>query len=164
ARAVHVTEHGACAFRRNVRIVAAALGRDGHAIRGPVVAGMIETVAECAAIGIRTRHHVVLILHALLAGARNLFAGLIECGGALDVITVTLLVAMKIGHVGSDQLSLRVVPRTIADAPAGVDRWRIAACLLAQIRMPSAVAAPRSLGCVLTNLIGAREAAEIAGA
>jgi len=68
-----------------------------HAVRGPVVAGVIDTVRECPALGVRTSQDVVLI-----AGRRrspytwNLVAFDIEGGRVLDIVAVALLVAMQI--------------------------------------------------------------------
>src|SRR2546430_10446297 len=59
--AVRVAEHGARTLRREVRVRL----RQRHAIRGPVVAGVIETVGERPALGVRTGQSVVLILRAL---------------------------------------------------------------------------------------------------
>src|SRR6266550_7463494 len=50
ARAVRMAELGARALCREVRVRL----RQGEAIRGPVVAGVIETVGVCPALGIRT--------------------------------------------------------------------------------------------------------------
>jgi hypothetical protein len=49
-RSVDVAEHGARAISWNVLV----LLRQRHAVRGPVVAGVIDTVRERPALGVRT--------------------------------------------------------------------------------------------------------------
>src|SRR5579872_6190078 len=70
ARPVAVAEHGARAIRRNIRV----LLREGHGVRGPVVAGVIVSVDECPAIGIRTGQDVVLIAAGRRSHTGNLVA------------------------------------------------------------------------------------------
>src|SRR6202023_3289627 len=85
---------------------------------------------------------------------------------ALDVVAVALLVAMQTGDVAGDQLALGVVPGPGADAIARVQTRRGATLFLAEIRMPCVIeVGPASGGRgVLANLVGAGDAAEIAGA
>src|SRR5262245_28454423 len=71
---------------------------------------------------------------------------------------------MQIGNIGRDQIALRVVPGSGPDAVARVDGWHIALLLLAQIGVPGAVAGTGGGSEILTNLIGAGEATEIARA
>jgi hypothetical protein len=85
-----VAEHGARAVCRNVLVPL----RQSQLLRGPVVAGVIRAIGERPAQGVRTSQDVMLI-------ARNLVAPCIERGGALDIVTVALLVAMQIGHVAA---------------------------------------------------------------
>jgi hypothetical protein len=95
-RSVDVAEHGARAIRRNVLV----LLRQCHAVRRPVVAGVIGTVRKRPALGARTSQDV-----ALIGGRRrgphawHLVTLDIKCGGTLDVVAVALLIVMQIGDV-----------------------------------------------------------------
>src|SRR5712671_2560541 len=162
ARPVAVAEHGACAIRRNVRV----LQREGHGVRGPVVAGVIDAVGERPTLGVRTGQDVMLVAAGRRPDAWNLVTLDIERSRALDVVAVALLVAMQIGDVARDQLALDVVPGAGADAIARIDTRLGTTLFLADIGVPSARGGlpAQRLGLVLTNLVGAGEPAKIARA
>src|ERR1700693_1657267 len=73
-----------------------------------------------------------------------------------------LIVAMEIGDAGCDDGALGVLPWTIADAVARINRIRAAARSCAEISAPSLVARAGSLRQRLTMGIRAGEPAEIA--
>jgi hypothetical protein len=165
ARPVGVAEHGArpvCRyFRRRV-----CRPRQGHAVRGPVVAGVIGAVGERPAGGVRASHCVVLVGARGPSSTGNLVPLGIEVGRLLDVVPVALLVAMQIGDIAGDQLALDVVPGAGADASARIDPRRVAALFLAEIGVPRfrGGGPAQRLGLGLAHLVGAREPAEIARA
>src|SRR5258705_11431460 len=99
------------------------------AVGGPIVAGRIEAAREGAAIGVRTRQHVVLVRHV----AEALYDGalLIQIIGLLDVVAVAQLVAMQIRDAGRDQDALSTIPGSGSDAGARIDRRLVALLLLA---------------------------------
>src|SRR5260370_39175815 len=98
-------------MRRNVRV----LLRQGHGVRGPVVAGVIGAVGERPTLGVRTGQDVMLVAARRRPYARNLVTLDIEGGRALDAVAVALLGAMQIGDVAGDQLALHDVPGAGAD-------------------------------------------------
>src|SRR5712671_4198907 len=154
ARAVRMAELGARALCREVRVRL----RQGEAIRGPVVAGVIETVGVCPALGIRTGQNVMLILGALRhADAWNYLPFGVEHVRLLDVVAVALLVAMQIGDVAGDQHALDIEPGPGADAIARIDTRRIATLFLAQIGAPSA-GGVRAEVAGLIGVVGNKEA------
>src|SRR5205823_14889015 len=129
-------------------------------VRRPVVAGVVESVGESPAVGVRTREHVVLVRH--VAEAVDHLALLGERGGLADGVAVARLVAMQIGDIAGDQLTLGVVPGAGPDAATCVYAGRVALRLLAQISVPRLAARAGRGGEVLANLVRARKAAEIA--
>src|SRR5262249_19084371 len=135
ARPVAVAEHGArpvCRyFRRRV-----CRPLQGHAVRGPVVAGVIVAVGERPAGGVRAGHYVVLVGAGSPSSTGNLVPLVIEVGRLLDVVPVALLIAMQIGDIAGDQLALDVVPGAGADASARIDPRRVAPLFLAEIGAP----------------------------
>src|SRR6267154_3200127 len=141
--------------RRNVRV----LLRQRHAVRGPVIAGVLDPVSERPAQGVRTRQDFMLI-------AGNLITPCIQRGGALDVVAVALLVAMQISDVAGDQLTLGVVPWSRTDAIARVQTRRNAPLFLAKVGMPRVIEVEptRGLSGVLINSVGAGDPAAIARA
>src|SRR6516225_9660939 len=98
----------------------------------------------------------------LIAG--NLPASCIQRGRALDVIAVALLVAMQIGDVAGDQLTFGIVPGPGTDAIARIQTRRSAPLFLAEISVPRVIEVEPAGGRsgILTDLIGARDPAEIA--
>src|SRR6516162_3598879 len=150
-----MTEHGARAVRRYVRVCL----RQGHAVRGPVVAGVIDAVGERPAVGVRAGQNVVLV-------TGNLIAPCIQCGRALNVVAVALLVAMEIGDTAGDQLTLGIVPGPVADAIARVQTRHGAPLFLAKVSVPRMIEVQPAggLGGVLTNLVGTSDPAKIASA
>src|SRR5439155_22806219 len=124
------------------------------------VAGVIETVGERAALGVRTRQNVVLILRALRhADAWNDLTLGVEHVRLLHVVAVALLVTMQIGDIAGDQHTLDVEPGPGADAIPRIHARRVASLLLTEIGAPSAsgVRATQGLGLSLAQLIGAGE-------
>src|SRR5262249_31893291 len=83
----------------------------------------------------------------------------------LHVVAVALLVAVQIGDVAGDQYTLDVVPGAGADAVARVHARRIAALFLAEIGAPGfgRVRSAQGLRLLLAHLVGASEAAQVAG-
>src|SRR6266446_264953 len=161
AGAVRVAEHGARTLRREVRI---GLWQR-EAIRGPVVAGVIETVGKRPALRVRTGQNVVLILSALRhADAWNYLPFGVEHIRLLHVVAVANLVTMQIGDIAGDQCTLGVEPGPGADAITRIHARRIATLLLTEIGAPraSCVRAAEGLGLGLAQLVGAGEPAEVA--
>jgi hypothetical protein len=106
ARPVDVAEHGTRAIRWNVLV----LLRQSHAVRGPVVAGVINAIGVRPTVGVRTGQDVVLVASGRRPCPWNLVTFDIEGGRALDVVAIALLIAMQIGDVAGDELTLDVVP------------------------------------------------------
>src|SRR2546421_12827226 len=133
--AVRVAEHGARTLRREVRV--RLWQRQG--IRSPVAAGVIETVGERPALGVRTGQSVVLILRALRhADAWNDVPLGVEHIRLLHVVAVALLVTMQVGDVAGDQRTLDVEPGPGADAIPRIHARRVASLLLTEIGAPRA--------------------------
>src|SRR5437870_5765042 len=159
--AVRVAEHGARTLRREVRVRL----WQRHAIRSPVAAGVIETVGERPALGVRTGQNVVLILRALRdADAWNDLPFDVEHIRLLHVVAVALLVTMKVGDVAGDQRTLDIEPGPGADAIPRIHARRVASLLLTEIGAPGAsgVRAAQGLSLGLAQLVGAGEPAKIA--
>src|SRR5712671_1570880 len=159
--AVRVAEHGARTLCWEVRIRL----WQRQAIRGPVAAGVIETVGERPALGVRTGQSVMLILRALRdADAWNYLPFDVEHIRLLHVVAVALLVTMQIGDIAGDQHTLDVEPGPGADAIPRVHARRVAPLFLTEIGAPSAggVRAAEGLSLALTHLVGAGEPAKIA--
>src|SRR5205823_8871806 len=136
-----------------------------QAIRGPVAAGVIETVGERPALRVRTGQSVVLILRALRhADAWNDLPFGVEHIRLLDVVAVALLVTMQIGDIAGDQRTLGVEPGPRADAIPRIHARSVAALLLTEIGAPGAsgVRAAQGLSLGLAQLVGAGEPAKIA--
>src|SRR4051794_16369331 len=83
----------------------------------PVLAGAIFGGRERAAFLGRAGQHVVAVWRE--ANARNDEAAL----GDRVLCVELIVVAVQIVNAGRDNRALEVLPRTIADAVAGVDRW-----------------------------------------
>src|SRR2546427_10797299 len=159
--AVRVAEHGARTLRREVRVRL----WQRHAIRGPVAAGVIETVGERPALGVRTGQNVVLILGSLRhADAWNWLPFDVEHIRLLHVVAVALLVTVQIGDVAGDQHTLDVEPGPGTDAIPRIHARRVASLLLTEIGAPraSGVLAAQGLSLGLAHLVGAGEPAKIA--
>src|SRR6516165_1704598 len=163
AGAVGVAEHGARPVCRHVR-GRVCRPRQGHLIRGPVVAGMIVAVGERPAGGVRAGHGVVLVAAGTGRGSYtgNLVTLGIEGGRLLDVVAVALLVAVKIGDAAGDHHAPDIVPGAGADATARIDTRLGAALFLAQIRAPSLRGGwpAYRLGLLLADLVGALKPAK----
>jgi hypothetical protein len=155
ARPVAVTEHRSRTIRRNVLV----LLRQGHGVRSPVVAGVIVAIGERPPLGVRTGHYVVLVAAGRRSNTWNLVTLDIEGGRALHVVAVALLVAVEIGDIAGDQLTLDVVPGAGADPIARIDARLVATLFLGEIGVPSACGGwpAQRLGFVLAYLVGARE-------
>src|SRR5438552_5761755 len=126
---------------------------------------MIETIGERAALGIRPRQNVVLILRALRhADAWNLLPFGVEHIRLLHVVAVALLVTMQIRDIAGDQHTLDVEPGPGADAIPRIHARRVASLLLTEIGAPraSGVRAAQGLSLGLAHLVGAGEPAKIA--
>src|SRR5262252_1325874 len=162
ARPVAVAKHGPRAIRRDVRV----LLRQRHAVRGPVVAGVIGAVGERTAQGVRTGQDVVLVAAGRRPHPWNVVTLDGERGRTLDVVAVALLVAMQVGDVAGDQLAPDIVPGAAADAIARIDTRLVGTLFLAEICLPGARGGlpAQRLGLVLADLVGAREPAKITGA
>ena len=104
--------------------------------------------------------HVVLIRH--VAHALDLLALLVERVRLANAVAVTLDIAMQVGHIARDELTLGVVPRPGPDTLAGIDGGPSARCRGAQIRTPGTVASPGSRGQHLAVFVGSFETTEIA--
>src|SRR6185437_10555059 len=138
AEAVNVSEHGA------------ALG----AAR-PVFSRTILTVREDAAVRFRARQCIVTGRCNTDTGDPAAVLGQRCVHGELIVIAVQIIDVLR------DDLALEILPRTGADAVAGVDRCLAVAGLRAQVGAPGLVAGAGSGGHLLTVAIGPFEAAKI---
>src|SRR5688572_14375254 len=142
----------------------ADLGMVHRGIRSPVAAGLVVGARHGTAMAVRARHDVVLVHGPFRTSdaARYLHAFLVERGFLDDVVAVALDVPMQIGDVGRDLHALGIVPGAGADTVARIHR---ASSLRAEIGAPGAVRRrSRRLSEALAARIGARQAAEIAGA
>src|SRR6185503_2246011 len=95
---------------------AVVMADNGGAVRalGPVAAGGVATGGRVATLRVGAGEHVVLV--GLLAAALHRLALLGERGLLGDVD----LIGVQVGHILGDQRALGVVPRTLADAVAGI--------------------------------------------
>src|SRR5215471_11869017 len=109
--AVYVSKHRPRQDPRRVRVVA----RHVHAVRSPIVAGVIDAVGEGASGGVGAGQGVMFVLYALGAAALNLSALFRERGGPLDVVAIALKVAVQVVDVCGDHLALGIVPGARAD-------------------------------------------------
>lgn len=94
------------------------------AIRSPVVARHIYANRKWkgSTTGIRAGQYVVRIV--LLAEPWVQLSFFVQSSVRADVISIPLDIAVKIGHVGGDQLTLCVMPRPLADSIARIHRNR----------------------------------------
>src|SRR5690606_2953350 len=98
----------------------------------------------------------------IVAGAVDFFALLVQRARLADVVAVALEVTVQFGDVGGDELTLGIVPGTIADAVAGVDGSLCSGGRRAEIRAPRAVAGVDGCRERLAMLVGSSEPAEVA--
>ena len=138
ALAVHVTEHGAA--ERAAR---------------PVVAGQVEIARERFPFHVRTGHDVVHV--GRLAPHLDGLAFLVDRGGAADLVVG----AVQIGDAGGNHRALGILPRTVADAIASVDRAALRGLVGAQIGAPGFATCARGLRELLAVGISARETAQV---
>jgi len=89
---------------------------------------VVGTVGERPAQRVRAGHDVVLVAAGRRPYTRNLVTFDVEGGRALNVVAIALLVAMQIGDVAGDQLTLDVVPGTGADAIPRIDTGWLPRC------------------------------------
>ena len=101
------------------------------------------------------------MLVGLVAPAVDRLALFVERELLVDAVAVALNVAVQVGDVLSDDGSLGVVPRTIADAITGVHRRLTAGCRRAEVSPPRSTAGSRGLGERLAVTIGTCETSEI---
>src|SRR5262245_15830488 len=105
--------------------------RRALAALGPVAAGGIAARRRVAALRVGPREHIVR--SGVVAPARMVLGLPGEGGLLVDVV----LLGGPVGHVLGDEHALGVMPRTLADAVAGVDAGLAARCRGAEISAPA---------------------------
>src|SRR5215469_2497430 len=110
----------------------------------PVVAGLVVTRRKRRAVGLRAGQRVVPV--GSVAAAVDDIALLGQCGLLGDVVFTVQFV-----ETFGDDHPLDVLPRTLADAVARVDRRLTVDRLGAEIRVPGMAAGADSLGQLLAD-------------
>src|SRR6516225_5573764 len=118
------------------------------------MAGLVVTRRERAAVRLRAGQRVVLI--GSVAAAVDHIAFLGQCRLLGQVV-----VAVQFVDIFGDDHPLGVLPRTMPDAVARVDRRLTVGRLRAEVGMPGMAAGPYRLRQLLADAVGAREPGEV---
>src|SRR5688572_21833215 len=132
-----------------------------RAVARPIVTGSDRRAAQQHA-SVRVRPGKDVVLVGRIAATFDGIALLIERGLFVDVVAIAMNVAMQLGNVARNQVTLSIVPRTIADAVAGVYRRLVLRGRGAEVGAPDFASGARRCREVLAMAIGAGEAAEVA--
>src|SRR4029078_4930651 len=129
----------------------------GRALRAarPVLAGAILASREGAAFLGRAAQHIVTVRRAAHAGNGEAALGDRVLGAELVVV------AVQVVDAGRDHRALEVLPRTVADAIARVDRRLAGGGLGAAIVVPGLAAGAVALRQRLAVPVGAFDAAQV---
>jgi len=132
------------------------------AVAGPIVASMVLAVSIGSAIRLRAGQHIVSVRsvphsvhHLTLLVQRRLLEKIAAESRQFKRVSV------EVGLPSGDLLSSRVVPGTLPDSVARVDRRLTVFGLRTEVRAPGVVARPRCCGEHQAMRIGSRQAAEI---
>src|SRR5207244_6811966 len=128
--------------------------RDALAALGPICASDVFAAGERRAVRLRAGEDVVLV--------RRVAASIddVPLFGQRGLL-VEVVVAVQLGYIAGNDDSLDVLPWTIADALARVDRRRARGRTRAEIRAPGVISRAGGGGERLAMLVRAREPAKI---
>ena len=159
--------------------VAVGSARGRTLVAGPIVAGVILSIAECGAIGLGTGEHfvpsrkasgfcvipVVVAWIGIVIQTRHDLTFFRQPGELIQIVPLVCQfhrIAVQVREILRDHLAFEVVPGTFADAVARVHCRLAGPRLRAQVSMPGAISGAYGSCECLAMCVSAGQSAEIA--